>query len=47
MEEKRGRSKQGVWDEQIHTTVYKIDKNSLLYSTRNYIQHRVLIYNGK
>ena len=23
---KQGRDKLGVWDEQIHTTIYKIDK---------------------
>ena len=24
--EKRGRDKLGIWDSQIHTTIYKIDK---------------------
>ena len=35
-----------VWDQHIHTTVYKIDDQDLLYSTGNYIQYLV-ICNGK
>ena len=27
-----GRDKAGVWDEQIHTTVYKTNNKGLLYS---------------
>ena len=36
----------GVWEEQIHTTVYKINKD-LLYSTGNYILYLVITYSGK
>ena len=32
----------------MHTTVYKTGKNQdLLYSTENYSQHLVIVYNGK
>ena len=42
------RDKSGVWDEQIHTTVYKIDNNKvLLYSIVNYIQYLVITCMGK
>ena len=45
---KDGRNKLGVWDEQIHSTIYKRDKNKdLLYSTGNYIQYLVITYKGK
>ena len=37
----------GVWDQQIQTAVWKIDKNALLFSSENYIQHLVITYNGK
>ena len=46
--ERQGEGKLGVWDQQIQTTVYKIDKHMvLLYSTGNYIQYLVVNYNGK
>ena len=45
--EKRGRDKLGVWDQQIQTTVYKMNNEVLLYSTRNYIQYLVINHNGK
>ena len=35
-----------VWDQHIHTTIYKIDSKDLLYSIGNYIQYLV-ICNGK
>ena len=31
----------------MHTTIYKINNKGLLYSTGNYIQYLVIIYNGK
>ena len=37
----------GAWDQQIHTTKYKINKKDLLYTTGNYIQCLVITYNGK
>ena len=44
----KGRDKLGVWDQQIHTTVYTINNNKdLLYSTWDYIQYLVTTYNGK
>ena len=37
------RDKLGVWDQQIQTTIYKLDNNKvLLYSTENYIQYSVI-----
>ena len=43
-----GRDKLGIWDSQIQTTTYKIDKNKfLLYSTGNYIQYPVINHNEK
>ena len=42
-----GRDKLGVWDQHVHTTIYKVDKHDLLYSTGNYIQYLVITYNGK
>ena len=42
------RDKLGVWDQQIQTTIYKINNNKvLLYSIGNYIQYLVINYNGK
>ena len=41
-----GRDKLGIWDQQIHTTIYKINKD-LLYSAGKYIQYLVITYNGK
>ena len=37
---KEGNDKLGIWDQQRHTTIYKIDINNkdLLNSTGNYIQ---------
>ena len=32
---------------EIYTTIYKTDKQDLLYSTGNYIQCLVITYNGK
>ena len=38
----------GVWAEQIHTTMYKIEKNKdLLCSTGNCIQHPIITYMRK
>ena len=46
--EKRGRDKLGVWDQQIHTTMYKIDKQQgPTKQHRDYIQFLVITYNGK
>ena len=46
--EKGGGDKLGVWDQQIQTTIYKIDKQQVLpYSTGNYIQYLVISYNEK
>ena len=43
-----GRNKLGVWDQQIHTIIYKIDKQQgPTDSTGNYIQYLVITYNGK
>ena len=40
--------KSGVWDQQIHTTIYKRDnQQDLLYSTGNSTQHSVITYMGK
>ena len=38
------RDKLGIWNEQIHTTIFKIDNKDLLYSTGNYIQYLVITY---
>ena len=44
---KRG-DKLEVWGQQIHTTIYKRDKQqSPTYSTGNYIQYLIINYNGK
>ena len=43
--ERRGRDKLGVWDQQIHMTIYKINNKDLSYSTVNYIQYLVITYN--
>ena len=48
--ESGGRDKLGVWDQQIHTTIYKIKKinnKDLLYGTGNYIQYPVINHKGK
>ena len=38
----------GVWAEQIHTAIYKIEENKdLLCSTGNYIQHPIITYMRK
>ena len=42
-----GRDKLGVWDQQIQTTINKINYKVLLYSTGNYIQYPVINRNGK
>ena len=45
-----GGDKLGVWDEQIHTTTYKIDnkqRKDLLYSTDKYTQYFTITYKGK
>ena len=36
-----------IWDQHIHTTVYKINNKNLLYSTGNYIQYLAISYTGK
>ena len=45
--EKRGGDKLEMWDQQIHTIIYKISNKDLLYSTENYIQYLVTTYNGE
>ena len=46
--ERGRRDKLGVWDSNIHTTIYKIDnQQGPLYSPGNYIQYLVITYNGK
>ena len=45
--ERRGRDKLGVWEQQIHTTIYKINNKDLLYSTGNYTQYFVITCMGK
>ena len=42
-----GRDKLGVCEQQIQTTIYKIDNTVLLQSTWNYIEDLVITYNGK
>ena len=42
------RDKLGGWDQQIHTAIYKTDKQQdLLDNTGNYIQQLVITYHGK
>ena len=41
------RDKLEVWDQQIQTTIYKINNKVLLYNTGNYIQYCVINYKGK
>ena len=38
----QGRDKLGIWDQQTHMTVYRINNKVLLYSTRNYIPYPVI-----
>ena len=43
-----GRDRLGVWDQQMQTIIYRMDKQKvLLYSTGNYIQYPVINHNGK
>ena len=42
-----GEDKLAVWDQQIQTTIYKINNKVLLHSAGNYIQYLVITYNGK
>ena len=43
-----GRDGQGVWDQQMQTIIYRMDKQQvLLYSTGDYIQYPVINHNGK
>ena len=42
-----GGYKLGVWDEQIHITIQKINNKVLLYSVGNYIQYLAITYTGK
>ena len=42
-----GGDKLGVWDEQIHITIQKINNKVLLYSVGNYIQYLAITYTGK
>ena len=44
---KEGRDKLGVWDQQIQTTIYKINNKDLLQSTGNRIPYLIINYNGK
>ena len=41
-----GGDKLGTWRSQIHTAIYKMNKD-LLHSTRKYIQYLVITSNGK
>ena len=41
------RDKLGIWDQQIQTTVFKINIKVLLQSTGNYIQYPVINRNRK
>ena len=45
----KGREREGlgVWNEQMETTVYRMNGQGLLYSTRNYIQHPVINHSGE
>ena len=43
----RGRDRAGVWDLQIHTTMYETNNKDPLYSTRKYIRYLAMIYSGK
>ena len=43
----RGEDKLEVWNQQINTTVYKINNKDLLYSTGKYTQYLVIIYMEK
>ena len=43
-----GRDKLGIWDQHIHTTAYKIDKQQgLLVQTGNHNQYSIVTYLGK
>ena len=44
-----GRGRSEVWDQQMQTTRYKINKQQgpVVYSTRNYTQYPVTNNNGK
>ena len=42
-----GREKLGDLDWHIHTNIYKIINNDLLYSTGNFTQYSVIAYMGK
>ena len=46
-QQERGEDKLGIWDQPIHTTIYKINNKDLLNSTGNYAQYLVITYNGK
>ena len=42
------RDKLGSWSQQIHTIMYKADKQQgLIYNTENYIQYSVINHNEK
>ena len=41
------RGKLGIWDSQIHTTIYKINNKDLLYTIGNYSQCLLTTYNGQ
>ena len=46
--ERRGRNKLGVWDQQIHTTMYKTDKTTRSYCiAQGTIFNTLITYNGK
>ena len=42
-----GRVRLEAWEQQIQTTIYKINNKDLLYSTGNYIQYLAINRNGK
>ena len=42
-----GSDKAESWDQQIQTTIHKINNKGLLYSTGNYVQYTAMNHNGK
>ena len=39
--------KSRAWDQQRHTTIYKINNKAALYSTGNHTQYPAITHNGK
>ena len=42
-----GGDKSVIWNQQMHTIIYKINNKDLLYSTGNYIQYLIITCNRK